>query len=151
LNLLDVNVLVYAFRKDAERHGEYHRWLRNMTETEPAFAVSEQVLSSVVRLTTHPKIFKDPSRLDDVLAFAESLLGQPNCRVVRPSPAHWALFTRLCRESRAKGNIAPDAWLAALAVDAGCTWITTDRDYTRFPGLRWRHPLDHERDITNPA
>jgi uncharacterized protein len=151
LNLPDVNVLVYAFREDAERHAEYHRWLRHMTRTEPAFALSEQVLSAFVRVTTHPRIFRDPSRLEDALAFAESLLGQPSCRVVRPSPGHWALFSRLCRQARAKSNLIADAWFAALAMDAGCTWITTDRDYTRFPGLRWRHPLDHAHDITNPA
>lgn len=151
MKLLDVNVLVYAFRKDAERHAEYHRWLRAVSETEPAFGLSEQVLSAVIRVTTHPKIFREPSRLDDVLAFADSLLAQPACRIVRPSSGHWALFSKLCRQSRAKGNLITDAWFAALAMESGCTWITTDGDFARFPALCWRHPLDHDTDITNPA
>jgi hypothetical protein len=60
---------------------------------------------------------------------------------VVPGDRHWEIFTRLCRESEAKGNIVGDAYLAALAMESGSEWITTDRDYARFPGLRWRHPL----------
>lgn len=59
-----------------------------------------------------------------------------------PGERHWEIFTRLCRSARARGNLVPDAYLAALAIESGTEWITTDRDYARFPGLRWRHPLD---------
>jgi hypothetical protein len=59
-----------------------------------------------------------------------------------PGERHWEIFTRLCRGTDAKGNVVPDAYLAALAIEAGAEWVTTDRDYARFPGLRWRHPLD---------
>jgi toxin-antitoxin system PIN domain toxin len=151
VKLFDVNVLVYAFRQDAERHAEYHKWLLDVMADDTAFAISEQVLAAVLRLTTHPKIFKQPSRAADVFTFAGSLLGHASCRVVRPSGGHWTLFQSLCTKAQAKGNLVTDAWFAALAMDSGCTWITTDRDYARFPGLRWRHPLDHERDIENPA
>jgi predicted nucleic acid-binding protein len=58
-----------------------------------------------------------------------------------PGERHWDIFQRLCREANAKGNLIPDAYLAALAIESGAEWITTDRDYARFPGLRWRHPL----------
>jgi hypothetical protein len=58
-----------------------------------------------------------------------------------PGERHWDIFQRLCREVNAKGNLIPDAYLAALAIESGSEWITTDRDYARFPGLRWRHPL----------
>jgi hypothetical protein len=60
--------------------------------------------------------------------------------VVAPGNRHWEIFTRLCRETDAKGNLIADAYLAALAIESGSEWITTDRDYARFPGLRWRHP-----------
>ena len=65
----------------------------------------------------------------------------PNRVEVVPGERHWAIFSRLCREAGARGNLIPDAWFAALAIESGCEWITTDRDYARFPGLRWRHPL----------
>jgi toxin-antitoxin system PIN domain toxin len=151
VKLFDVNVLVYTFRQDADRHAEYRDWLLSVMSDDAAFAVSEQVLAAVLRLTTHPKIFKQPSRASDVFAFTDTLLGHASCRVVRPSASHWSVFQVLCTKARAKGNLVSDAWFAALALDSGCTWITTDRDYARFPGLRWRHPLDHERDIDNPA
>ena len=151
MKLLDVNVLVYSFRRDAERHPEYRKWLLALTRDEAAFGMSEHALAGLVRVATHPKVFREPSRLEDVLEFADALLAHPSCRVVRPSPAHWGVFSGLCRKSHAKGNLVADAWLAALAMESGCTWITTDRDFSRFPGLRWRHPLDHERDVQNPA
>ena len=57
-----------------------------------------------------------------------------------PGPRHWEIFARLCRESEARGNLVPDAYLAALAIESGCEWVTTDRDFSRFPGLRWKTP-----------
>ncbi len=151
MNLLDVNVLIYSFRKDAERHDSYRSWLLDLLNGDAAFAISEQVLSSVIRITTHPKIFKEPSPLKEAIGFDESLRQHPNCRVVRPSENHWSLFIRLCEAANAKGNLVTDAWFAALAIESGSTWITTDRDFARFPGLKWQHPLDHPDAIQNPA
>jgi hypothetical protein len=102
--------------------------------------MSPQVLSSVVRITTHAKVFKQPSSLDEVLGFAEVLLGQSHCVVIQPGEAHWGIFARLCRDGDARGNLVPDAWFAALAIEAGCEWVTLDRDYARFRGLRWHPP-----------
>ena len=65
-----------------------------------------------------------------------------NAVTLAPGERHWDIFQRLCREANAKGNLIPDAYLAALAIESGAEWITTDRDYARFPGLRWRHPLN---------
>jgi len=80
--------------------------------------------------------------LDAALRFVEGLRAQPNAAVIAPGRRHWTIFSRLCREVAAKGNLVPDAYLAALAIESGSEWITTDRDFSRFPGLRWRHPLD---------
>jgi predicted nucleic acid-binding protein len=60
---------------------------------------------------------------------------------VEPGPRHWDLFLDLCRQARVRGNLVPDAYLAALALEAGAAWITTDGDFSRFPGLQTRHPL----------
>ena len=58
---------------------------------------------------------------------------------------HSEIFQRLCKETETVGNLIPDAYFAALAIESGCEWITTDRDYARFKGLRWRHPLEKKR------
>jgi len=108
----------------------------------PGFSnMSPQVLCSVVRITTHPRIYVAPSRLEEALAFARVLLEQPTCNVIHPGPRHWSVFEDVCRQASAAGNLAQDAWFAALAIESGCEWITADRDYARFPGLRWRPPF----------
>jgi len=99
------------------------------------------VLWGFVRVATHPRVFTPPSPIESTLAFAEQIRERPNAVPVSPGSRHWGIFTRLCVSSGARGNLVPDAYLAALAIESGCEWITTDRDYARFDGLRWRHPL----------
>lgn len=139
--LPDVNVLVYACRRDSPEHEAYRRWLDGVVNGDSAFGVAELVLSAVVRLVTNRRIFHEPSTTASALDFTASLRNRPNCTPIRSGSGHWDIFTRLCRETNARGNLVPDAYLAALAIESGCEWITTDRDFARFQGLRWRHPL----------
>ena len=141
MRLVDVNVLVYAYREDAPGHADYRRWLQALVSSDEAYAVSLQVLSGFLRIVTHPRVFHPPTPLEQALAFADAFRNRPNAVPVAPGGRHWDLFTRLCRETDARGNLIPDAWLAALAIEFGCEFVTTDRDYARFPQLRWRHPL----------
>jgi toxin-antitoxin system PIN domain toxin len=140
--LPDVNVLVYAHREDAGGHIALRAWVERMINGDEAYGISDLVLSGFVRIVTHPKVFKRPSRAADAFAFAGQLRDQPNCIRIEPGLRHWDIFTRLCTESGAKGNLVPDAYFAAMAIESGSEWITTDRDYSRFKGLRWRHPLE---------
>lgn len=94
-----------------------------------------------MRVATHPRIFAPPAPIEQALEFATALRTQPNAVIMSPGPRHWGIFERLCRAAGAKGNLVADAYLAALAIESGSEWITTDRDFSRFPGLRWRHPL----------
>jgi toxin-antitoxin system PIN domain toxin len=141
LILADVNVLIYAFRKDSQDHETYKDWLESVVNGPSAYGVAPQVLASVVRVCTHPRIFARPSLQSDAFDFCRALLEQPNATVMTPGDRHWSIFEDLCRASKATGNLAQDAWFAALALEAGCEWITTDRDYARFPGLTWRAPF----------
>jgi predicted nucleic acid-binding protein len=84
--LIDVNVLVYAYREDAPNHSAYHRWLTDIVAAGEPFGVADLALSGFLRITTHPSY-------------------------------------------------------AAIAIEGDWEWITTDREFGRFPGLRWRHPL----------
>ena len=90
----------------------------------------------VLRVVTHPKVFADPTPLADALAFTEQLRARPNCVSVAPGRRHWDIFRALCADAGTKGNLVSDAYLAAMAIEAGCEWITTDRDFSRFKGLR---------------
>jgi hypothetical protein len=141
MRLADVNVLVYAFRADAPGHAQHRAWLQGLVDSDEAYAVSDHVLGGFLRIVTHPRIFHPTTPIEAALAFAEAIRGRVNAVPVVPGARHWEIFTRLCREAGARGNLIPDAWLAALAIEWGCEFITTDRDYARFPALRWRHPL----------
>lgn len=139
--LPDVNVLVYAHREDSAHHASCRRWLESTMTGETRYAVSELVLSGFIRIVTHPKIFNAPSALEDAMTFAEQVREQPNAFLVEPGERHWMIFRRLCLEAKVRGNLVPDAYLAALAIESGCEWITTDRDFSRFSGLKWRSPV----------
>lgn len=139
--LADVNVLVYAHRTDANRHAEYRHWLEELINGDAAFGISELALSGFLRVATHPRVFLDPSPLATALEFVHTIRTRPTCVVLTPGERHWDIFEGLCRAASARGNMIPDAYFAALAIEHGAEWITTDRDYARFPGLRWRHPL----------
>ncbi|HEX6962031.1 MAG TPA: type II toxin-antitoxin system VapC family toxin [Lacipirellula sp.] len=140
--LTDVNVLIYAAERRSPDHERYKQWLDELINGDEAYGVSDLVLSAFLRIVTNPRIHNQPMELLAAIAFAESIRNQPTCVVIQPGPRHWGLFTDLCRRVSARGNLVPDAYLAALAIESGSEWITTDRDYARFPGLRWRHPLD---------
>jgi toxin-antitoxin system PIN domain toxin len=139
--LPDVNVLVYAHRHDLDDHLRYRTWLENMASSDATFGLADLVLSGFLRTVTNPRIFNHPTPLGIALPFAEELRARPNCAPISPGPRHWSIFCRLCREGGAKGNLVADAFLAALAIESGSEWITADRDFARFAGLRWRHPL----------
>jgi hypothetical protein len=139
--LIDVNVLVYAHRPDAPDHPRHKEWLDRVLKSRAAFGLSDPVLSAVVRVVTHPQIYRNPTPIEGAFEFVNRLRDNSAAVLVSPGVLHWSIFARLCRDSGAKGNLITDAFFAALAIEAGAEWITTDRDYARFPGLRWRHPL----------
>ena len=139
--LTDVNVLVYAHRTDAPDHAAYRKWLEELINSDQAYGFSNLVLSGFLRVVTHPRVFSPPSDLASAFAFTQGFRSQPNAVQVTPGPRHWDIFKSLSEAANVKGNLVPDAYLAALAIESGSEWITTDRDYSRFPGLKWRHPL----------
>ena len=138
--LPDVNVLVYAFRSDVPEHAVCRRWLDAVISADALFGLSPLALGAVVRVTTNPRAFGTPSNIEDAFGFCDELLGQPHCQVVEPGDRHWTIFKRLCSQARIRGRRVTDAWFAALAIEWGCEWITCDRDFARFPGLKWRTP-----------
>jgi toxin-antitoxin system PIN domain toxin len=138
--LPDVNVLLQALRPDGSQHVLCRKWLEGVVGGDSRYGISPQALSGVVRIAAHRGIFARPTPLDETLQFCEVLLQQPHCAVIQPGPRHWEIFSKLCVEADARGNLVADAWFAALAIESGCEWITLDRDYARFMGLRWRVP-----------
>lgn len=140
--LPDVNVLIYAHIEDSTPdHAKYADWVFRLATGAEPFALSVLVLSGFIRIVTNPQVFSAPSTLDQSFDFVSSLVARPNARIVSPGPDHLDLFERLCRESGATGKLVADAQHAAIAIEYGCTMVSTDSDFSRFPGLRWQHPL----------
>lgn len=141
MELPDVGVLVHAHRRDAPDHLRYLEWVTRLVESPRAYGMSDLVLGRFMAVVTHPRVFREPSTVEAAAAFASQLRDQPNCVLVSPGPRHWEIYLRIATEAKAKGNLASDAYLAAIAIESGCEWVTTDGDYARFPDLRLRHPL----------
>jgi uncharacterized protein len=141
MRCVDVNVLVYAHRRESPDHERYVAWLDDARRGPEPLGLPSVVGTGFVRVVTHRRIFRDPSPLDEALQFVRALRSGPSVLDLEAGPRHGELFERLCREADARGNLVPDAHLAAVAVEHGATLYSADRSFARFASLRWRHPL----------
>jgi toxin-antitoxin system PIN domain toxin len=142
MDLLDVNILVNAFRRDAPRHSEFLQYIQSLVDGSQPFAIPSVVFSGFFRIVTHPRIFNRPSTFKDALAFAEQLRAPTQCLTVEPGTTHWKIFADLCERGAARGGLISDAYLAAMAIELAAELVSDDRGIGRWPGLRWRHPLE---------
>jgi toxin-antitoxin system PIN domain toxin len=138
--LLDTNVLVAASRNDHPLHGEVRAWFDGLLAGDAHFGVPGAVWASFVRIVTNRRIFPVPTPLREAFDFSRAVREQPGYEPVSPGPNHLDLFERTCLEAEAGGDLVPDAYLAALAIEQGGELVSLDRDFARFPGLRWRRP-----------
>ena len=142
MQLFDVNVLINAYKQDAPGHDGYRAFLeRTVTGPDP-FGLSELVCSAFVRIVTDRRVYVTPMPIENAVKSVRSLLGRENCQRIQPGRRHFEIFTDLCLRTPVRGKDVADAYLAALAIESGCEWVTDDRGFARFPGLRWRRPLD---------
>lgn len=142
MHCVDVNILVYAHRPESPSHDRFLGWLEEARVGAEPLGLADVVLSGYLRVVTHPRIFREPTPLETALAFADGVRRAPATVRLEPGERHWSIFIDLCRRSEAAGNLIPDAFLAALAMEHGATLVTADRSFGRFAGLRWEHPLD---------
>jgi hypothetical protein len=141
MDLLDVNILIYAHREDAPDHQKYAAWLADVVERAAPFALSSITLGGFLRVVTNPRIFRPATPIDVALRFCRQLTSRPNAALLQPGPRHWSIMSDLIERESISGAMVSDAYLAALAIEHGCEVVTTDRDFARFPSLRWRHPF----------
>ena len=138
----DVNVLVSAFREDAVHHEPCRRWLVEAMSGRDRVGLSELVLSGVLRVLTHPRVFHPPTPGEAAVAFVDALLAQPGSLALRPGDGHWRIFRGMAATLQLTGNRLPDAYHAALAIEHGCEWVTLDRGFAIHRGLRCLNLLD---------
>ncbi len=134
--LFDVNVVVAAYRKDHQQHPEVKEWFGELVARPEGFTVPDMVWSSFVRLVTNRRIFPVPTAAVDAFDFLGAVRRQPRHQAIVPGERHIEIFERLCVDDQAIGDLVPDAYLAALAIEQGASLATLDRDFRRFAGLR---------------
>ena len=140
--LVDVNVLVYAFRRDSANHDEYRRWLHEAINSPTEFALTPETLVGFVRVATNPRIFAVPADQSEAMGFANVIVRAPRSRWLVPNLSVWDEFDEITTVDRhLRANLVPDAWLAALAIAHGCRLATADRGFARFDGLDWFDPV----------
>lgn len=141
MRCVDVNVLVNAHRPEAPHHADHLAWLEAARAADEPLGLADLVLSGFLGIVTHPRVFREPTPLPVALDFVHRLRGSPNAVRLAPGERHWGIFTSLLTGADARGNLVPDAYLAAICIEQGATWYSADRGFARFPGLDWQMPV----------
>jgi hypothetical protein len=140
LILLDVNVVLAAHRVDHSHYGVVGPWLDRKLESDEQVAVPDIVWASFIRLATNRRVFEQPTPTEDAFAFLRAVRSHPNHVTVVPGEHHLSAFEDLCLRFDAKGELAADAYLAAIAIEQGCSVASLDRDFSRFTDVDWVVP-----------
>jgi len=141
LILIDANLLLYAHDETSPCYEASMRWFAQTLDSGTQIGIPLQSILAFVRVSTNPRLLRSPKTMPAALAVVDTWLLLPNVRIVAPGQEHWSIFKRLRVASAISGNLATDAHLAALAIEHHAILYSTDRDFARFPGLRWANPL----------
>jgi uncharacterized protein len=137
----DVNVLVYAYRRETPQYEGYAEWLAGIVAGADELGLVEAALTGFLRIVTHPRIYADPAPSVEALAFVTALRGGKQARTLAATEATWQHFADIAAADRqVRGGLVPDAWLAAMTRSHGGRLATADRGFARFPGLAWFDP-----------
>lgn len=140
MKLVDANVLIYAVNADSDQHEEAKRWLdASLTGAAPV-GFTWLALLAFIRLVTKPGIFARPMPVTDAVLLTQDWLAQPAAHVLAPTARHAFVLADLLAGQGTGGNLVNDAHLAALAIEHRATIVSYDRDFDRFPGVRWERP-----------
>ncbi len=139
--LVDANILLYAEDQLSPQHDAARTWWDAVLSGTAPVCLCWVVLSAFIRIGTNPRVFEHPLSLEQALSRIQSWMDQPCTRIITPTARHWTVFQKMLRDGQAVANLVTDAHLAALAAEHGCELLSTDSDFSRFPGIRWRNPL----------
>jgi toxin-antitoxin system PIN domain toxin len=139
--LLDANILIYAVNADAPSNRKAKTWLESVLSGQETVGFPWNVLLAFLRLTTRPGLFRQPLPTEKAFDLVASWLDQPSATIVHPGPRHLAVLRELLLPLGTGGNLTSDAHLAAMAIEHGAELCSSDTDFARFSGLKWRNPL----------
>lgn len=139
--VIDANLLIYAYDLASADHKKSLVWLENVLSGAETVGLPWQSLSAFLRVTTNRRLAGRRVAVEQAVQIVEEWLQQPNVQMLVPGDQHWSVLRRMILEGRASGPLVSDAQIAALTIEYGGVLHTADRDFARFPGLRWKNPL----------
>jgi hypothetical protein len=139
--LVDANLLLYAYHPRAKQHEASKAWLQSVLRGPELVRFAWLTLWAFLRIGTNPRVFEHPLAIPEAEQIVSSWLGLPAAGILEPGERHWEILCGLMRDGQAAGPLVMDAVIAAIALEHGATLCTTDRDFARFPGLKWTNPL----------
>jgi toxin-antitoxin system PIN domain toxin len=139
--LVDLNLLLYAVDRSSSRHDAARQWLQATLGGDEEVRFAMHTLLGFLRLSTSPSVFDRPLTAERAIAMIAGWVGRENVEIATPTERHWQVLGELAEAGRARGPLLMDAHLAALSLEYGATLATADRDFARFPGLRWKDPI----------
>ena len=137
----DANLLLYAYNASASEHARAKAWWEDAIQTGETIGLTWQTITAFIRIGTNPRAFAQPYTAREATHIVSSWLEQPNVSLASPGARHWEILSRLLVAGQISGPLVMDAHLAALAIEHGAVLATTDKDFTRFSGLRLVDPL----------
>lgn len=139
--VVDANLLIYSYDTASPHHKKSRLWLEDVFSGAEIVGLPWQSVGAFLRVMTNPKLHGRQYSLDEAMEIVEAWMGQSNVRILTATDDHWFHFRRMIVEGNASGTLVSDAEIAALTVEYGGVLHTADRDFARFPGLRWVNPL----------
>ena len=139
--ILDANILLYAYDAGAKQYSSARAYLEEVLSAPDPIGIPLQNILAFLRLSTKTGVLTAPYTMEEALAFVEAWLAQPQVRVLTPGERHWPILKHMLVAGQVRGALVTDAEIAALTVEYGGELQTNDRDFARFPGLRWKNPL----------
>ena len=141
MTFVDANILLYAEDSLSHYHNTARSWWDEQLSGSAPVALCWPVLTAFIRIGTNPRLHQRPLTLKEAIERVQSWLDQPCVQLIQPTEGHWALFQQMLRTGNATANLVSDAHLAALAVEHNCVLYSTDTDFARFRGLKWKNPV----------
>lgn len=135
MELLDANLLLYAYDEESPHHARARAFLEERLSGDEPVGLPWATILAFLRLVTHPKVCSRPLEIEEALEIVDSWFGSPVACVPEPTDRHWRVLAGLLTDVGGRGNLVPDAHLAALAIQHGARLCTSDRDFERFEHL----------------
>lgn len=142
---IDANILLYAYDRSSSPHAAAKAWLETVLSGDEDVRFALMTLLAFARIATNPAVFRRPLSPQQAIGHVSGWLRRPVAEIAQPTRRHWSLLDDLTRSGQARGPLVMDAHLAALVIEHGASLRTTDRDFARFPGLRFENPLNARR------